>query len=180
MTKQKPLDALGPFGLPPSDRFETLSSYFDGMSRDGIERLIRYNRAQVRLLVQRRRQIDADERRRALAAEAVAKIAPSPLSPYGRRLLRLRARQRRDLETVRLARRGWSNEMIGKRIGVAPSTVSRIVQRSLAETRTGGPSASPQSPPSRFSPGSGSAPGSSAEPVSSPSISPGSPATEED
>ena len=45
--------------------------------------------------------------------------------------LKTAKRKARDIEILRLASRGWSNAEISDRVGLAPGSISRIVQRSL-------------------------------------------------
>lgn len=48
--------------------------------------------------------------------------------------LRRLARGRRDREVMRLARLGWSNAEIGRKLALHPSSVSRIVQKALRDS----------------------------------------------
>ncbi len=43
--------------------------------------------------------------------------------------------QQRDIEIMRLASRGWSNDRISARLGITAGHVSRIIQRQLKLTR---------------------------------------------
>lgn len=73
------------------------------------------------------------EKRAKEQAAASAEVRAMALvdSPGVRRALRERARQERDVAIMRLARRGWTNKMIGKKLGCHEVTVSKAIARVL-------------------------------------------------
>lgn len=123
-----------PLGL----RFEVLSAHLAHLTPEATASVLRFFESQALLLRRRRDQLDKDRRQARAAERTVAKIPPSPATPHGRALLTAEAKRRRDLEVMRLAARGWQNPMIARRLGLHPSTVSKIVQRQLRSTRLSG------------------------------------------
>lgn len=113
-------------------RFEHLSPHLDRLERGAVDHVLRYFRAQSALLVRKRAELDRRARLTRGARAAVAALPPDPAGAYGRQRLRLADAAARDIEIMRLARRGWSNAMIGRRMGLHPTTVSKLIRRALA------------------------------------------------
>lgn len=65
------------------------------------------------------------------ASDAIWRRAPEVYDRAGARQAKALALIKRNREVMRLATRGWSNELIGKRMKLHQVTVSKIVQRVL-------------------------------------------------
>ena len=73
----------------------------------------------------RRRTEDAAEH------DAIWRSPPPAFSRASPRQKRALERIARNREIMRLAARGWSNDLIGRRVKLHPVTISKIIQRTL-------------------------------------------------
>lgn len=102
--------------------------------RENAARLTRFARipGQVRRLVARGE--DHDEAVRLVAAElAVPLETVQHWIRQARRQAERLERARRNREIARLAARGWSNRAIAERFGLAPSYISTLLSRQIAQ-----------------------------------------------
>lgn len=74
----------------------------------------------------------ASDALRAVAADRAA-LPPEALTPDERRARRRRRLEARNILIVRCAAKGWDNARLARRFRLHPSTLSRIVQRSLRD-----------------------------------------------
>jgi DNA-binding NarL/FixJ family response regulator len=116
-------------------RFEALSHHLDRLDREALPHVTRYFESVATLLRRKAREIDAQARQKREVARRLAQLPPWPDTPNGRRAQRIAERDKRDMEIMRLARRGWSNAMIGRRMELSAPQISRIVQKALRATR---------------------------------------------
>ena len=143
--------------LPP---FDPIQAVFATLPDDDLGAAIRYLKSLIATLEHRRERIRTEDRARHLdrlardlpanvaraiadgmdptaAVAAVARntgMPPATVTYWWTRSEKERAareRAARDIEIVRLARRGWSNAGIADRFGISPRTVSGIVRKAI-------------------------------------------------
>ena len=116
-------------------RFEQLSQHLDQLDRPNLHHVAQYFTAVAVLLRRKRAQLDKGERVARENARVLAALPAYPDTPSGRRMRRAAEMKARNIELMRLAARGWSNDRLGRRFGISEGQVSRIVQGQLRLTR---------------------------------------------
>ncbi len=132
------------------DTWEELEDYLKGALREVQTNVIRRNMSKDReALFKRQRQSLIQNARRAAeacendtqACEALMAWHPMPQATavyylkQARRTLRAEAMVRRNRRIVGLARRGLTNAAISREVNLSPSTVAKIIARSLKEAQ---------------------------------------------
>ncbi len=119
-------------------RFEELSGHLARLDIEPMRHVRNYHLSVASLLRRRIKEVERLQRIEREAQRKVRELDERPFDdnhPWDRRRKRQALRRKRNMELMRLARRGWSNDQIARKLKLHPTTVSKIIQHELKLTR---------------------------------------------